>query len=151
LDKKPFLILTHGCNFNPNRSFNFFTLSESQNLGTTYQTSNPEMACKTPTIELPPITDRSYGIVALRLKPSHSQSITACPSITLTTKNAEVLLILQKTISPAYQSFWCFPKGHSEPSDASVLHAALRELEEETSLIVTKNDTLTNTSTRQGS
>ncbi|ESZ92438.1 hypothetical protein SBOR_7197 [Sclerotinia borealis F-4128] len=88
---------------------------------------------------LPPITDRSYGIIALRYLPNLPLSIPPPPP---TTANTELLLIRQKTIWESVPPFWCFPKGHAETGDASTVHTAIRELEEETSLKVKLEDIL---------
>ncbi|KAA8565701.1 hypothetical protein EYC84_009545 [Monilinia fructicola] len=80
---------------------------------------------------LPPITDRSYGMITMRYLPSLQLSTPPPPP---TPANTEVLLIQQKTVWKSVPPFWCFPKGHAESGDASTLHTAIRELEEETSL-----------------
>ncbi len=85
---------------------------------------------------LPPITDYSFGVIALRLSPS-------LPTGTKLSKStADVLLIHQKTSSPKLPSFWCFPKGHPEFGDNNVLHTAIRELKEETGVEVSMEDIL---------
>jgi 8-oxo-dGTP pyrophosphatase MutT (NUDIX family) len=107
----------------------------------------------------PEITDRSYGIIALRYISSNS-----LPTTTTTTtapppnsKTTEILLILQKTLSTEHHpsgSFWTLPKGHPEPSDQlNILSTAIRELFEETSLIITPSDILLwpQTQTQKGS
>jgi bis(5'-nucleosidyl)-tetraphosphatase len=94
---------------------------------------------QSPIKQLPSTTDRSYGIIAIRLDPS----LSLASSTALTTRTTQVLLILQRTISPLFLSFWCFPKGHAEFCDASTLHSAIREIHEETSLTVTTSDIIT--------
>lgn len=94
---------------------------------------------KPATNQLPPITDRSYGIIAVRRNPSLSRST----MITLTTSTTQILLILQKTISRPYPTFWSFPKGHAELYDASTLHSAIREIFEETCLTIIPSDIIT--------
>lgn len=89
--------------------------------------------------EFPPITDRSYGMIAMRYLPNLPLSTPPPPP---TTANTELLLIHQKTIWESVPPFWCFPKGHAETGDASTLHTAIRELEEETSLKVNLEDIL---------
>ncbi len=91
-----------------------------------------------PKVPIPPIGDRSYGAIALRYQSSLHLSSSSAP----TTKNTELLLIHQKTVSSKFQYFWCFPKGHAEHGDASALHTAIRELREETGLVVTLDDVL---------
>ncbi len=60
------------------------------------------------------ITDASFGIIPLRLLEGEW----------------EVLVLLQKN-----GHYWGFPKGHKEEGESS-FHAACRELQEETSLVV---------------
>ncbi|KAK6602201.1 hypothetical protein ACHAPC_004722 [Botrytis cinerea] len=88
---------------------------------------------------IPPITDRSFGIYTIRYLPSLTLPT---PPPVPSTENTEVLLIHQKTIWESVPPFWCFPKGHAETGDASTLHTAIRELEEETSLKVRPEDVL---------
>ncbi|KAG4032802.1 hypothetical protein MFRU_006g02660 [Monilinia fructicola] len=88
---------------------------------------------------LPPITDRSYGMITMRYLPSLQLSTPPPPP---TPANTEVLLIQQKTVWKSVPPFWCFPKGHAESGDASTLHTAIRELEEETSLKAKLEDVL---------
>ncbi|KAE8453347.1 hypothetical protein EG329_011415 [Mollisiaceae sp. DMI_Dod_QoI] len=87
-----------------------------------------------------PITDRSYGIIPIRLLPSIS---TSSAKLKPDTTNTELLLINQKTLPrtgfPA-ETFWCFPKGHPEDLDESVQHTAIRELFEETGLRIDISD-----------
>ncbi|CZR52380.1 uncharacterized protein PAC_02257 [Phialocephala subalpina] len=92
------------------------------------------------TPDLPPINDRSYGVIPLRLLPT---STTTKPSTT----NTHLLLISQKTLPPPNHppgqpvpTFWCFPKGHPEKGDGPIEHTAVRELEEETSLRISVSD-----------
>jgi len=88
-------------------------------------------------VDFPPITDRSYGMIAMRYLPSLALST---PPPFPTPANTEILLIQQK--SPHVPPFWCFPKGHPEADDKSTLHTAIRELKEETSLKVKIEDVL---------
>ncbi|CAD6446236.1 abe63b89-7c5d-48b1-9d9d-6402a9e889ef-CDS [Sclerotinia trifoliorum] len=85
----------------------------------------------------PPITDRSYGMITMRYLPGLPLSTPPPPP---TPANTQLLLIQQKTIWESVPPFWCFPKGHAEPGDASTIHTAIRELEEETSLKVKLED-----------
>ncbi|KUJ12442.1 uncharacterized protein LY89DRAFT_722062 [Mollisia scopiformis] len=87
----------------------------------------------------PPITDRSYGIIPLRLIPSTSPSSSSPTSPTPTTTNTHLLLIRQRTLASS-DTFWCFPKGHPEPLDADHQATAIRELFEETGLKITHGD-----------
>lgn len=89
--------------------------------------------------DFPPITDRSYGIIAIRYQPG---LLLSTPLPLPTTANTEILLIKQKTIWESVPPFWCFPKGHPEDGDASLLDTAIRELEEETSLKVNLDNVL---------
>lgn len=84
------------------------------------------------------IGDRSYGIIPLRYT-TGTPSANVKPSC----QNTEVLLIYQKTAQRSLPWFWCFPKGHAERSDASLQHAAIRELKEETGLKIELSDLLT--------
>ncbi len=84
---------------------------------------------------LPPIVDRSYGIIPLRLIPGLPETTTPLRKDTV-----ELLLIHQKTLDKRNPSFWCFPKGHAERRDKSLVHTALRELEEETGLCLEVSD-----------
>ncbi|KAL3421765.1 hypothetical protein PVAG01_05921 [Phlyctema vagabunda] len=92
----------------------------------------------------PGIGDRSYGVIALRYTPhavpGSQRSHPAYP----TRANSQVLLIQQKTMlgPPKHPPFWCFPKGHAEDSDASLHATAIRELFEETGLVITEEDFL---------
>ncbi|KAF8858040.1 hypothetical protein BDZ45DRAFT_802888 [Acephala macrosclerotiorum] len=93
------------------------------------------------TSNFPPITDRSYGIIPLRLLPS--LPATTKPSTT----NTHLLLISQKTLPPPghppgkpTRTFWCFPKGHPEATDVSIQHTACRELFEETGLSISPSE-----------
>lgn len=80
------------------------------------------------------INERSYGIIPLRLKEGEETSATP------TTTNTEVLLIFQKTLRPNMECYWTFAKGHAEPDDATIHDCAMRELREETGLVVTTKD-----------
>jgi len=96
----------------------------------------------------PIITDRSYGIIALRYLPiiCLSPDVTSPSPLPIplkpTTSNTQILLIHQKTLRPSSEWTWCLPKGHAEPDDTSVVHTAIRELQEETSIIIGKEHVL---------
>jgi 8-oxo-dGTP pyrophosphatase MutT (NUDIX family) len=83
-----------------------------------------------------PIQDRAYGIIPLRFLPNTPSNAEPSPS------NTEVLLIHQITTNPNFPRYWGFPKGHTEESDLSPRHTAVRELEEETGLRVELEDLL---------
>jgi bis(5'-nucleosidyl)-tetraphosphatase len=89
-----------------------------------------------------PITDRSYGIIPLRFFPSSPSNAPKdkAENSKPTTKNTQLLLIPQKTLLGPGTEFWCFPKGHPEDGDKDVIETAMRELFEETGLVISRED-----------
>jgi bis(5'-nucleosidyl)-tetraphosphatase len=80
--------------------------------------------------------EHSFGIIPIRL--TLPNSLQTKP----TASNTQVLLIHQRSRIPEYPVFWTFPKGHTEPEDASPLATAIRELKEETGLILKEENVL---------
>jgi len=83
-----------------------------------------------------PITDRSYGIIALRFIPELESKEKPKP----TTKNTQLFLIHQKTRLGPGTEFWCLPKGHPEAEDADEIETAIREFGEEVGVRVERGD-----------
>jgi 8-oxo-dGTP pyrophosphatase MutT (NUDIX family) len=46
------------------------------------------------------------------------------------------MLIQQRPLMRSHPPFWSFPKGHPERGDSSKIHTAIREVEEETGIVV---------------
>ncbi|KAI9736573.1 MAG: hypothetical protein M1818_006084 [Claussenomyces sp. TS43310] len=80
-------------------------------------------------------SEHSFGIIPIRYTHDLQRGVAGDPGPR--TANTEVLLILQKT-APQLRlpPFWTFPKGHAEPADAEPLQTAMRELKEETGLLL---------------
>lgn len=79
--------------------------------------------------------ERSYGLIPIRL-------LSASSSEPPTSHNTEILLIHQRSTMPSHPLFWTFPKGHAEAGDADILDTARRELKEETSISIDREDVL---------
>jgi 8-oxo-dGTP pyrophosphatase MutT (NUDIX family) len=81
------------------------------------------------------VQDRAYGLIPIRVIPSTSP--VREPVSTISTANTQVLLIKGR---PGPHSrklpYWGFPKGHAESYDLSNLHTAIREVKEETGLVI---------------
>lgn len=87
-----------------------------------------------------PVSERSYGIIPIRIV-----EIALSPEVTprtLSTANTQVLLIQQRPLSRSHPPFWSFPKGHPERGDTSRIHTAIREVEEETGVVVKEDGIL---------
>jgi len=90
-----------------------------------------------PRAEVPdsePVSERSYGIIPIRI-------ISADPSPEglprkVSTANTQILLIKQKPVMRSHPPFWSFPKGHPEHGDSSEIYTAIREVGEETGVVV---------------
>ncbi|KDQ59736.1 hypothetical protein JAAARDRAFT_33303 [Jaapia argillacea MUCL 33604] len=90
----------------------------------------------------PPVTERSFGIVLVRptSPPGTQQSGPNSSS-----SSFQVLLVhqhLRSGSSPSVSTFIALPKGHMDPDDETPLDAAIRELEEETSLRISRSHIL---------
>jgi 8-oxo-dGTP pyrophosphatase MutT (NUDIX family) len=87
-----------------------------------------------------PVSERSYGIIPIRVIQAAVDP--EGKPLKLSTANTEVLLIQQRPLSRSHPPFWSFPKGHAERGDASNLHTAIREVEEETGIVVKEDGIL---------
>lgn len=96
-----------------------------------------------PRAEVPdsePVSERSYGIIPIRVIPA-----ALSPEGTtrkMSTANTQVLLIQQRPVMRSHPPFWSFPKGHPERGDSSEIYTAVREVEEETGLVVKEDGIL---------
>jgi bis(5'-nucleosidyl)-tetraphosphatase len=96
-----------------------------------------------PRAEVPdsePVSERSYGIIPIRIIQA-ALSPEATPR-KISTANTQVLLIQQRPVMRLHPPFWSFPKGHPECGDPSEIHTAIREVEEETGLVVKEDGIL---------
>ena len=81
------------------------------------------------------VQDRSYGLIPIRVIPSASSTMELAS--TISTANTQVLLIKTRPSQHSQKApYWSFPKGHSESWDLSNLHTAIREVQEETGLLI---------------
>lgn len=87
-----------------------------------------------------PVSERSYGIIPIRMIPANTSPEDRPRK--LSTANTQVLLIQQKPLIPSHSPFWSFPKGHPEHQDSSEISTAIREVKEETGLVVKEEDIL---------
>jgi len=90
-----------------------------------------------PRAEVPdsePVSERSYGIIPIRIIQT---ALSPKPTLRkISTANTQVLLIQQRPVMRSHPPFWSFPKGHPEHGDSSEIHTAIREVEEETGIVV---------------
>lgn len=87
------------------------------------------------------VQDHAYGLIPIRVIPSTSPA--GEPISTISTTNTQVLLIKGRPGSKSQRlPYWEFPKGHAESYDLSNLHTAIREVKEETGLIIPENKIL---------
>ncbi len=87
-----------------------------------------------------PVSERSYGIIPIRI----IQRAVNADSVPrkISTANTQVLLIQQKPVIRSHSPFWSFPKGHPERGDNSEIHTAIREVGEETGVVVKEDGIL---------
>ncbi|KAF1980197.1 hypothetical protein BU23DRAFT_585972 [Bimuria novae-zelandiae CBS 107.79] len=70
----------------------------------------------------------------------HSDFTAVCTGIVIFNEKGELLLIKRAASERAFPNFWEIPGGKVDEPDESLLHAAVRELKEETSLEATRVD-----------
>jgi 8-oxo-dGTP pyrophosphatase MutT (NUDIX family) len=90
-----------------------------------------------------PSSEHSYGIIPIQLINPPTGDVSddqALPA--LSTGTTQVLLINQRSSSSPTGLRWTFPKGHPELGDKSTLRTALREMAEETGLVVNEEGIL---------
>lgn len=99
-----------------------------------------DITASTGVLDNEPVSDRAYGIIPIRIIPntSHSTELGA----TISTANTQVLLIKQKSGDRSLAPYWTFPKGHAQSNDLSHIHTAIREVYEETGLIIQESGIL---------
>jgi bis(5'-nucleosidyl)-tetraphosphatase len=109
----------------------------------TYFGPLPRKMINLPRTEVPdsePVSERSYGIIPIRIiQTALSPEAT---SRQISTANTQVLLVQQRPVMQSHPPFWSFPKGHPERGDTSEVHTAIREVGEETGIVVKEDGIL---------
>ncbi|KAH3915508.1 hypothetical protein HBI56_149330 [Parastagonospora nodorum] len=85
-----------------------------------------------------PTSLQEYAVNAAEYLHQHPQFDVLCTGIVVFDKDGKMLLVQRAADERAFPDMWEVPGGKVDDTDETLLHAAVRELKEETGLVATR-------------